>query len=140
MSKPYDDIIDLPHHVSATRPPMPLANRAAQFSPFAALSGYEAAIEETARLTDERIELAESRVAVLDMKLRVLAEMSSVHPEVAVTFFQPDEKKEGGMYVTSVGAVKKIDNYESAVVLMNDDRIAIADILEIEGALFEALP
>lgn len=139
MNGPYDDIIDLPHPVSARRPQMPRETRAAQFSPFAALTGYEDAIEETARLTDERIELAEGRVADLDIKLNILADRMVDHPSIAVTYFQPDEKKQGGAYLTAAGAVKKIDDVERVIVLMSGERIAIADILEIEGALFEDL-
>jgi len=139
MSGPYDDIINLPHHVSSTRPQMSIANRAAQFSPFSALTGYEAAIKETARLTDEQIELDESSIAALDMKLRMLADMTADHPEVAVTCFQADEKKEGGAYVTIIGAVKKIDDNESVIVLMNDKKIATRDILDIECEMFRAL-
>lgn len=135
----YDDIIGLPHHVSATRPRMSLENRAAQFTPFKALTGYDDAIDETARLTDERIELAEGAIADLDMKLAILADMMDSHPKIAVTHFRPDEKKKGGAYVTVTGAVKKIDDVERVIILINGDRIAIADILELESPLFETL-
>lgn len=111
---PYDDIIDLPRHVSTTRPQMSRENRAAQFSPFAALTGYDAAIRETARLTDEKIELGEGAVADLDMKLGMLADLIDDHPEIAMIYFRPDEKKSGGSYVTVAGALKKIDEYERA--------------------------
>lgn len=132
MSGPYDDILDLPHHVSATRPRMSIANRAAQFSPFAALTGYEAAIKETARLTDERIELDESTIAALDVKLHMLKDMIADHPEVAVTYFRKDEKKDGGAYITVTDAVKKIDDFESVIILMNGEKIKFEDILNIE--------
>lgn len=138
MSGPYDDIINLPHHVSATRPQMSLANRAAQFSPFAALTGFEEAIVETSRLTDERIELAEGKIAVLDRKLAILADTINDHPEISVTYFQPDVRKEGGAYITAIGTVKKIDDVERVIVLVNGEQIAIADVSEIEGEVFEA--
>lgn len=139
MSGPYDDIIRLPHHVSADRPQMPAENRAAQFSPFAALTGYDAAIQETARRTDTRMALEEHTLAALDMKLRLLAERVAEHPEVAVTYFRPDGKKEGGAYVVAAGAVKRIDAYQHAIVLQSGERIPIADILEITGGLFEGI-
>lgn len=139
MTETYDDIINFPHHVSNTRPQMSLINRAAQFAPFAALTGYDAAVKETARLTDRKIELGESAIADLDLKLGILAENIADHPEVAVTYFRSDEKKEGGAYVTSVGVVKKIDDYERAIVLMNGEKIKIDDILDIECELFKDL-
>lgn len=139
MSGPYDDIIDLPHPVSATHPQMPRENRAAQFSPFAALTGYEGAIHETARLTDARKEFDESALAAVDMKLQILADAVATHPEVAVTHYIQDEKKEGGAYITSTGALKKVDAYERAIVLMDGRSIAMEDVLEIECALFGML-
>jgi hypothetical protein len=112
-------------------------NRAAQFAPFAALTGYDAAVKETARLTEGRIELGESAIAALDLKLSMLSDMIADHPEVAVTYFKPDDKKDGGAYVTATGTVKKIDDYERAVVLLSGDKIKIEDILDIECELFE---
>lgn len=136
MTGSYDDLIHLPHHVSATRPQMPIANRAAQFSPFAALAGYDAAVKETARRTHERVELNEDAQAALDIKLGVLTARLPEHPEVAITYFLPDKKKEGGAYVTVTGAVKKMDEYERAIVLMDNQRVALEDILDIACALF----
>ncbi|MDL2293723.1 hypothetical protein LJC60_03730 [Ruminococcaceae bacterium OttesenSCG-928-D13] len=118
---------------------MPLETRAAQFSPFAALTGYDAAIEETARLTGSRIELAEGAIAELDMKLGMLADNIADRPEAAITHFRPDGKKAGGAYVTTTGAVKQIDGVERVVVMVSGEKIAIADILEIQGGLFETL-
>ncbi|MFV0353410.1 MAG: hypothetical protein ACK5JF_14065 [Oscillospiraceae bacterium] len=137
MRGKYDDIINLPHPVSATRPQMSLANRAAQFSPFAALTGFEAAIAETGRLTDGRIELAEGTIAALDRKLGILADAVDTKPEIAITYFLQDERKEGGAYVTVTGTAKKIDGFERAIVLADGKKIAIVDILELEGKLFE---
>lgn len=139
MKGNYDDMLHLPHHVSATHPQMPIRDRAAQFSPFAALSGYEAAVRETARLTTRRVELDEDAKAVLDRKLQLLAELLPEQPEVAVTCFQPDERKEGGAYLTVTGAVQKIDEFDRAIVMADKKRILIADILELEGELFSAL-
>lgn len=139
MTGPYDDIIDLPYPVSGTRPRMSIANRAAQFSAFAALTGYDAAISETARLTSERIELDEGDIAILDGKLSILKDMIADHPDIAVTYFQADKKKAGGSYVTVSGAVKKIDDYEGAIVLMDGKKITIEDIIGIECELFNAL-
>lgn len=103
----YDDIIHLPHPVSPRHPQMPLADRAAQFSPFAALTGHDAAIRETARLTDSPVELEESGKEQLDRQLLLVQENLAQKPEIEVTYFQPDEKKSGGVYVTVCGRVKK---------------------------------
>lgn len=139
MNGPYDDIIHLPHPVSANRPQMPLADRAAQFSPFAALTGHGAAIKETAMLTDQRIDLGEDSKAMLDMKLNLLIDQIAGHPEVAVTYFQPDRNKSGGGYSTVTGALKKIDDYEHVIVLMDGTNILVADTIEIESELFRSL-
>jgi len=136
VSGPYDDIINLPHHVSTTHPQMSSTNRAAQFSPFAALTGYDSAIKETARLTTERIELGESEIAVLDMKLRILEDSVEDRPEIAVTYYKPDEKKTGGAYITASGTLKKIDDAERTIIFTNRKTIAIPDILDIECELF----
>lgn len=125
----YDDIIHLPHPTSANHPRMPMANRAAQFSPFAALSGHGAAIEETVRLTDRKIELTEDEKALLDEKFRLLLETGGVG---VFTYYLPDERKDGGAYVTAEGAVKKLDPLEGWVILKNGTAIPIEDILEIE--------
>ena len=101
MQDPYEDIMDLPHHVSATRPQMPMSDRAAQFSPFAALTGYDEAIKETGRLTDTKQELSEETKATLDHKQQYLMEMLAVQPEVTITYFVPDERKVGGEDVTT---------------------------------------
>jgi hypothetical protein len=139
MKTPYDDIIDLPRHVSSTRPQMSRENRAAQFSPFAALTGHDAAVRETARLTERKIELVESAVADLDMKMSMLVDMIDSRPEITVTHFVPDEKKEGGAYVTITGVARKIDGYERAIVLTSGEKIEISNILEIESEVFNEL-
>ena len=136
MNGPYDDIINLPHPTSATHLRMPSANRAAQFSPFAALSGFDSAIKETARHTDARITLGESNIAALDRKLQILADSAFDRPEIAVTYYKPDAKKAGGAYITAVGALKKIDDVERTIVFATGERIAIPDVLDIECTLF----
>lgn len=138
MKGKYDDMIHLPHHVSSVHPRMPMLDRAAQFSPFAALTGYGSAIQETARVTDRRIELDEDAKADLDQKLRLL-EMSPEQPPVALTYFQPDEKKAGGAYITVTGRIKKVDEYARLIVLTDGRSINIDDLLELESEAFQAL-
>ena len=127
----YDDIIDLPHHVSRKHPQMPLLDRAAQFAPFAALTGHEAAIKETARLTEEEIELDENSKELLDLRLQELQEHISECPEVTVTYFCPDEKKEGGAYETVTGKVKKVDGYAGELVFTDGRRIGLGTVIEL---------
>ena len=132
----YDDIIDLPHHVSATRPRMSMIDRAAQFSPFAALTGYDAAIKETGRLTDERIELSEESRAALDIKQQLLMDNLADRPVVSVTYFVPDERKSGGAYVTVTGQVKKIDEFARLLILTDGVKIPLDEVLDLESGLF----
>lgn len=139
MSNPYDDIIDRPHHKSTTRPHMSAHDRAAQFSPFAALTGYDSAITETARLTDAQLELDESLKAELNEKLSLIQDRLDQQPEISITYFQADKKKSGGAYITKTGHVKKIDQYEQLVVMQDATKIRIEEILEIEGAVFHTL-
>lgn len=127
----YDDIIHLPHHVSSTRPHMPMTDRAAQFMPFRALTGYEDAVRETARYTDERVELTEDEKALLDMRLQKLADEISNQPKMTLTYFRPDKKKAGGAYICVTGQLKKIDDHEGYLILTGGERILIEDILEI---------
>lgn len=131
----YDDIIHLPHHVSQIHAQMSRHDRAAQFSPFSALSGHDAAIKETARLTAGRIELDESSKEYLDEKIRLIQKRSDMHPEITVTYFQPDSKKEGGAYVEVVGLLKKIDTYKRELVLQTGVIIPIDEVIGIEGGL-----
>lgn len=128
----YDDIIDQPHWQSPTRPRMSRLNRAAQFAPFAALTGYNAALLETGRLTDEFKELDESRKAELDEKLRYLAAHLREEPQVLITYFRPDGKKEGGAYFSAAGVVRKVDEYRRDVMLENQKLIPMDWIFEIE--------
>lgn len=128
----YDDIIDLPHHVSRKHPQMPLLDRAAQFAPFAALTGHEEAIKETARLTEEEIELDENSKELLDLRLQRLQKHLSEHPLVTVTYFKPDEKKDGGAYETVTGKVKKVDEYAGELVFTDGRRVELKSMIELE--------
>ena len=137
MSGPYDDILNLPHPTSKNHPRMSIQERAAQFSPFAALSGHAAAIAETARLTDRKMELDEDTRAELDRRQAVLLEQISERPEVTVTWFRPDEKKDGGTYVTTAGWLKKIDQVERVLVLMDGTNIPLEDVADLESDCFQ---
>ena len=128
----YDDIINLPHHVSATHTPMPVADRAAQFSPFAALTGYEDAIDETARLTQDWIELDENEKERLNEKFQQIREQLHMHPQVIFTYFEPDQKKQGGAYLTVEGRVKKIDEYRGTFILEDGREVLIESIVGVE--------
>lgn len=139
MNRKYNEIMGYPHHVSKTRPQMPMSDRAAQFAPFAALTGYDAAIKETGRLTDERIELDVEALSALDMKYQLLMEALDEAPEVTITYFRPDERKAGGKYVSAVGAVKKIDDFERRITMQDGAKIPMDDVLSIEGELFSVL-
>ena len=128
MSK-YDDIINLPHHRSKTHPHMALIDRASQFAPFAALTGYGDAIDETARLTDGRPDLDEQQLAELNERLlQIMAKPNTV---VRITYFVPDEKKEGGRYEQTEGIIKKIDEIVKAIVTDRGERIPIENIVEL---------
>ena len=132
----YDDIIDLPHPTSKRHPPMPVADRAAQFAPFAALTGYEDAIEEAARLTDEQEELGEDAKQELNEKLRLLMACAEQHPELTVTYFEPDAKKAGGRYVTFTGCLKRIQVVAQTIEFTSGRKIPIASVLDIESNAF----
>ena len=129
MSGRYDDILDLPRPVSRTRTPMAREARAAQFAPFAALTGYGDEIEETGRLTERRIELDEDRKTELDAGLRELSARLRERPFARITYFLPDPLKEGGSYVTAEGHVKRIDPLERAVVFTDGTVIPIDDVV-----------
>lgn len=128
---PYEDIIHLPHHVSDHHPQMPRADRAAQFSPFAALTGYDAVIRETARLTDPKMELEERELEELNESLRRILERIPERPEIELTYFQPDEHKEGGAYRTLAGRVRKMDAYEQYIQMEDGTRIRFTDLVKI---------
>lgn len=136
MSGPYDDIIHLSHPTSKNRPRMSIHDRAAQFSPFAALSGHAAAIAETARLTDRKLELDEDTRAELDRRQAILLEHISERPEITVTWFRPDERKEGGAYITTTGRLKKLDEAERILILTDDTRIPLDAVVSLESDSF----
>ena len=136
MNRKYNEIMGHPHHVSKTRPQMPMSDRAAQFAPFAALTGYDAAIKETGRLTDEKIEMDEEALNILNMKFQVLVDSMDDEPEVTFTYFKPDERKAGGAYIEVTGRVKKVDDFERRIVMQNGTKMPMDDILNIEGDIF----
>ena len=140
MTGPYDDILHLPHPTSKRHPRMPIADRAAQFSPFAALTGHGAAIEETARVTDRRIELDEDAKEQLDQTLQLLLERMDEQPEITVTWFSPDKKKAGGQYHTATGKLKRIDSREGRLILTDGNQIPLEDLLEIRSESFQDDP
>ena len=139
MTGDYDDIINLPHHVSKTRPQMSMIDRAAQFSPFAALTGYDAAIKETGRLTDEKIELDEEALSNLNMKFQILFEKPDEQPDIAITYFKPDETKSGGAYLTTTDKIKKVDEYERIITTANGTKIPMDDVISLESEIFQGL-
>ena len=127
----YDDIINLPHHVSKTRSQMSMHDRAAQFSPFATLTGYDDAIDETARLTDKQFELSEDARNKLDEQLRLIADRIAEQPEIEVTYFQPDKLKDGGAYLFARGRVRRIDEYDKKLIFSDGIGIGLESIVEI---------
>lgn len=128
----YEDIIDLPHHVSKKRPHMSMIDRGAQFSPFAALTGYEAVLEESARQTEGTIELTEGAQAALDEILRELCGRMAEQPKASFTCFQPDDRKSGGAYVQIEGSLKKYDSLEGCLILTDGTKIPIESIISIQ--------
>lgn len=139
ISHKYDDIINLPHHVSKKHPQMSLHGRAAQFSPFAALTGHKAAINETARLTDEKQILSEDVIAKLNEQLNLIKENIGTNQTVTITYFVPDDKKSGGAYISHTGVVKKIDEYNHTVILTDKTVIPIEQISEMQSDIFSEI-
>ena len=131
MKTPYDDIIHLPHHVSQNHPHMPMLDRAAQFAPFAALTGYEAAVGETARLTAERRELDAQEAEELNRRLSTLISLLPDRPEATIEYFVPDDRKAGGAYVTVTGRVRHISVPEKTLVLEDGTVIPIEDVVSV---------
>ena len=137
MEKDYRDIINLPHHTSCKRPRMSVYNRAAQFSPFAALTGYEEAVKETARLTSEQKELDEYEIQIINNKINIALEKKYLNIPVSITFFKPDLKKKGGEYRTVSGVIKRINEEKHSVVLEDKTEIMICSIYNIDGEIFK---
>lgn len=128
----YDDIMYMPHHVSLTRPQMSIEARAAQFAPFAALTGYDDVIEETIRLTSDKKDMDDALKNVLDEKMKNICSMLKERPVVTFTYFVPDERKDGGEYTKLTGIVKKVDDYNKIIVMENGSIIPIDQIFDIE--------
>lgn len=131
--KTYDDIIHLPHHVSKTHPHMPIADRAAQFSPFAALTGHHEAIKEAGRITSQKISLDENAKSILDQKLQMILERPS--QEITLTYFLPDPQKDGGAYIDYTGVIKKADTQKRLLIMEDHTAIPIDDIIDLRGQL-----
>lgn len=133
MSNKYNDIINLPHHVSKKYPQMSLESRSAQFAPFAALVGYEDAIKETGRLTFERKDFDEEYQSILDRKLQIVKENIILKPKLKITYFENDTKKDGGSYITVLENIEKFNEYREVIILKNNQEILIKDIVDIDS-------
>lgn len=133
--KKYDEIINLSRPKSK-HPQMTLEQRSAQFAPFAALTGYEGQIKETARLTDKRLELDEEAKSILDTKIQIIKEKIAQQPQIEITYFIPDKQKEGGKYVTIENKIKKINPYTNEIIMIDKTNIKIDEIIDIQGNIF----
>ena len=133
----YEDIINLPHHTSSKRAYMSMVDRAAQFSPFAALTGYEEAVREEGRLTDIKFELTDEQIDNINKKLQYLRKNIKSYPQVLLTYFQKDLKKQGGEYITLKCTVKRIDDYEKFLLTTDGQKICIDDIFTIDCDFFK---
>ena len=136
---PYEDIVNLPPHISKRHPQPTMMDRAARFAPFAAITGYEEMVLEEARVTEERIDLDEGVLSLLNEKLNMIQEFLDEEPEINITYFEPDKKKAGGAYIDIIGTVKRIDEYECLVIMTDGKKIRIEDIYSLESDLFYSL-
>ena len=136
---PYEDIVNLPPHISKKHPQPTMMDRAARFAPFAAITGYEEMVLEEARVTEERVDLDEGALSLLNEKLNMIQEFIDEEPEIKITYFEPDKKKSGGAYVSVTGIVKRIDEYEHFVIMMDGKKISIEEIYGLESDLFYSL-
>ena len=134
MSNKYDDIINLPHHVSKKHPQMSLESRSAQFAPFAALVGYEEAINETGRLTFDKKDFDEEYKTILDSRLQIIIDNIKLKPKLKITYFKKDLKKDGGNYITIIENIEKIDEYRGVIILKNNKEISIDNIIDIDSS------
>lgn len=132
-------MLDMPHHVSSRHPQMPMEKRAAQFSPFAALTGYGDAVEEAARLTDQKAELTDEILDGVNLKLNILSDHLQEKPVIHVTYFQKDTRKEGGRYITVTDTIRKIDKFHKVILMDNGTEVPVEEISAIEGELFVEL-
>ena len=139
MNVSYDDIIELPHHTSKKHTHMSIYDRSAQFSSFAALNGHSDAIKETARLTERKIELDDDEIYEINQRLSIIKNNISIQPKISVTYFRPDENKEGGAYILESGDVRRIDEYEKTIIMTNGNHIHINDIKNIDGEIFDII-
>lgn len=133
----YEDIINFHRHISNKRQQMPIEDRAAQFAPFAALTGYEENIKEASRLTDKKIELDEESKLILNNKLQIILNCINQEPIITFTYFVYDERKDGGKYVEITKAVKKINIIEGYIILEDRTKIMINEVIDINGSLFK---
>ena len=136
---PYEDIVNLPPHISKKHPQPSMMDRAARFAPFAAITGYEEMVLEEARVTEERIDLDEGALLLLNEKLNMIQEFLDEEPEVTITYFEPDKRKSGGAYVSVTGTVKRIDEYEHLVIMDDGKKIRISEIYNLHSELFYSL-
>ena len=136
---PYEDIVNLPPHISKKHPQPTMLERAARFAPFAAITGYEEMVLEEARVTEERIELDEGTLAMLNEKLNIIHDSLDSEPVIQITYFEPDKKKSGGAYISVTGTVKRIDEYERIVIMSDGKKLRIDEIFGLEGKLFDSL-
>ncbi len=136
---PYEDIVDLPPHISKKHPQPTMLERASRFAPFAAITGYEEMVLEEARVTDERIELDEGTKEILNAKLQMAVDFADSEPEITITHFVADKKKAGGAYVKHTGVIKKVDEYEHTVIFTDKTNIPIDNIYDIEGTIFNSI-
>lgn len=137
MKFPYEDIVHLPHHVSKNHPPMSLIDRAAQFAPFAALTGHSAAVSEAARITDREADLSDTEIELLNRQHNILLEHLAEQPEVTFVYFVPDDKKSGGAYVTKTGRVKKIDSFRRMYILTDQTQIPMEHLFSMDVAILK---
>lgn len=131
MTEDFSDIINLPHHQSRRHPQMSMKERAAQFAPFAALTGYGSAISEVARLTEEQVPLGDDDNDRLNRLVTHIADRISEHPSVTIVYFKPDSRKRGGSYETITGRLKRIDDYEQQLVMLDGTAIPFENIMDI---------
>ena len=136
MRTGYEDIMHLPHHVSATRPRMSMHDRAAQFAPFAALTGFEDKANETARQTQQRIIIDENEIDLINNKLKLIEFKLNEKPTVKITYFEKDAFKEGGKYITAAGCIQSIDLLNSNILMSDGTKVPVNDIIDIDGDIF----
>ena len=136
---PYEDIVNLPPHISKKHPQPSMMDRAARFAPFAAITGYEEMVLEEARVTEEQIHLDEDAVALICEKINMIQEFIDEKTEIKITYFEPDKKKSGGAYITITGTPKRVDEFEQLLIMTDGKKIKFDSIYRLESDLFLAL-